>query len=97
MRIPKECPKCGLLMTLAECVEDNPTECAVCYMKRMEEAPIGGGPDNDRCVACLGEPCGVSRMPAGLAFHVCEQCHGNGDFKTWFLDWFKKQFDEATK
>jgi hypothetical protein len=61
------------------------------------DTPIGGGIDGDRCVACQGEPCGLSRMPGLPPFHVCQQCHDNGDFKTWFLDWFKAQFEEAIK
>lgn len=56
--------------------------------------PIGfTGEGDSRCCVCAAHSCGISTMAGGLLrFHVCQQCHGNGDYQDWFLAWFEKEF-----
>lgn len=56
---------------------------------------IGYTGDGDaRCCVCACEDVGTVTIAEAIQFKVCLQCHGNGDWREWFLDWFMKQYDD---
>lgn len=59
----------------------------------LGSASIGYEGEGDaRCCVCAAEAAFVSSMP-GLSFQVCIQCHDNGDYREWFMEWFRNQYE----